>query len=96
MALTDEGKRTDPGRPDQAPRPGVQEILDTERREVPEYLRVNPWEDLGSEDLAVTRYTSRAFYDLEMEKLWPKVWLMACREEDVLDVGDTLVFDIGR
>ena len=29
----------------------------------------------------VTRYTSQAFHDLEMERLWPRVWQMACREE---------------
>ena len=27
------------------------------------------------------RYVSRAFLDLEMERLWPRVWQVACREE---------------
>lgn len=44
----------------------------------------------------VSRYTSQAFHDLEMRKLWPKVWQMACREEEIPEVGDHLVYEIGR
>ncbi len=44
----------------------------------------------------VHRYTSQAFHDLEMEKLWPRVWQMACREEEIPEVGDHRVYDIGR
>src|SRR4029079_1553870 len=42
----------------------------------------------------VTRYTSRAFHDLEKERLWPKVWQMVCREEEIATSGDTYVYDI--
>lgn len=41
------------------------------------------------------RYVSREFFDLEMEKLWPRVWQMACREEEVPNVGDFLEYTIG-
>ena len=88
--------RTDDGRPEAAPLPTFQEILDQEKVEVPAHLRTTAWVDLGSEDIPIERYTSKAFYDLEMERLWPKVWQMACREEDLLDVGDTVVYDVGR
>ena len=44
----------------------------------------------------VSRYTSQAFHDLEMRKLWPRVWQMACREEEIPAVGDHQVYDIGR
>lgn len=43
----------------------------------------------------VSRYTTQAFHDLEMEKLWPKVWQMACREEEIPNVGDFSVYEIG-
>ena len=33
------------------------------------------------------RYVSQEFFDLEMEKLWPQVWQMACREEEIPRVG---------
>jgi nitrite reductase/ring-hydroxylating ferredoxin subunit len=41
------------------------------------------------------RYVSQEFFDLEMERLWPRVWQMACREEEVPNVGDFLEYIIG-
>ena len=41
------------------------------------------------------RYVSQEFFDLEMEKLWPHVWQIACREEEVPRVGDFLEYVIG-
>src|SRR5262249_23164174 len=41
------------------------------------------------------RYTSREFVDLEMERLWPRVWQVACREEQIPEVGDYLEYTIG-
>ena len=39
-------------------------------------------------------YTSRAFAELENERLWPRVWQMACREEDIPNLGDYYTYDI--
>ncbi len=44
----------------------------------------------------VHRYTSQAFHEREMDRLWPRVWQMACREEEIPTVGDHIVYDIGR
>ena len=44
----------------------------------------------------VSRYTTREFHDLEMSRVWPKVWQMACREEEIPEVGDHVVYDIGH
>jgi phenylpropionate dioxygenase-like ring-hydroxylating dioxygenase large terminal subunit len=41
------------------------------------------------------RYVSRDFFDLEMERLWPRVWQIACREEEIPKVGDFLEYVIG-
>ena len=41
------------------------------------------------------RYTSREFFDLEMQRLWPRVWQVACREEELPEVGDFLEYVIG-
>jgi phenylpropionate dioxygenase-like ring-hydroxylating dioxygenase large terminal subunit len=41
------------------------------------------------------RYTDRAFLDLEMERLWPRVWQIACREEEVPEPGDFVEYTIG-
>jgi nitrite reductase/ring-hydroxylating ferredoxin subunit len=39
-------------------------------------------------------FLSREFLALEKERLWPKVWLMACRLEELKNVGDYVTFDI--
>jgi phenylpropionate dioxygenase-like ring-hydroxylating dioxygenase large terminal subunit len=84
------------GRRGEARSPGLsyQELLDTDSHPVAASMR---WESpvfYGDEDVPVERYTSRAFHELEKEKLWSRVWQMACREEELPRVGDTLVYDI--
>ena len=77
--------------------PGIsyQHLLDTDTRPVPAVLRLeHPWYG-GCDDKDVDRYTSREFHDLEIERMWKRVWQMACREEDIPHVGDTEVYDIG-
>ena len=44
----------------------------------------------------VSRYATQAFHDLEMEKLWPKVWQMACREEEIPNIGDYHLYEVGH
>jgi phenylpropionate dioxygenase-like ring-hydroxylating dioxygenase large terminal subunit len=39
-------------------------------------------------------YLSREFARLERERLWPKVWQVACREEEIPRVGDYVTYDI--
>jgi phenylpropionate dioxygenase-like ring-hydroxylating dioxygenase large terminal subunit len=48
------------------------------------------------EPAAAERYFSTETARLEEQKLWPKVWLVACRLEQVERPGDYAVFDIGR
>ncbi len=40
------------------------------------------------------RYYDREFYDLECQRLWPRVWQMACRLEEIPKTGDFVVYDI--
>lgn len=56
------------------------------------------WEnplDVPLTSVPVNRYTSRVFHELEMCDLWPKVWQMACREEEIPRIGDYIVYEIG-
>ncbi len=71
-----------------------QELLDDDARPAPDVLRwVSPMPP-GPDFVPVERYTSPEFHRLEVEKLWKKVWQMACREEDIPEVGDHLTYDI--
>lgn len=93
---------TKPGDPNLAPgearSPGrsVNDLLRSEDSANDAGLMANSYEYLGSEDLPFSRYTSAEMYDLEMEKLWPRVWQWACREEHIAEPGDYYVYDIGR
>ena len=41
------------------------------------------------------RYTEPAFLDAELERLWPRVWQIACREEELVEVGAYVEYTIG-
>jgi len=55
-------------------------IMDTERP-VP-FTIENP------ERIPTPRYFDAEFYALETERLWPHVWQMACRLEQIAEIGD--------
>ena len=40
------------------------------------------------------RYYDPDFYDLEAEQLWPRVWQMACRLEEIPEPGDFVTYEI--
>lgn len=40
------------------------------------------------------RYFDRAFFELEKERLWPHVWQMACRLEEIPAPGDYVEYEI--
>ena len=40
------------------------------------------------------RYYDPDFYRLETEQLWPRVWQMACRLEEIPKVGDFVEYEI--
>lgn len=63
---------------------------------LPEVLarQSNPEQDLR--DIGFERYTDPDFFDLEVERMWKRVWQFACRVEHVAEVGDFFVYDIGR
>lgn len=71
-----------------------QDLLGKESVEVPASLRESTETYLGSEDLAIERWTSREFFDREVETVWRKTWQMACRESQVKSAGDYFVYDI--
>ena len=73
-----------------------QALLDTDPYPVPDVLRMESPKFLGSADVPVSRYTSREWHELEVERLWKRVWQFACREEELAEVGSHVVYDIAN
>ena len=53
-------------------------------------------DELGADLIPRSRYLSRDFLQLEMEKLWPRVWQIACLEQEIPNAGDYAEYQIGR
>lgn len=77
-----------------SPGPTVQSLLAGDTRDVPPPLLEESYEYLGSTDIDADRYLSHDFHRREVDKVWKKVWQMACREEDIPTPGDYIVYDI--
>jgi phenylpropionate dioxygenase-like ring-hydroxylating dioxygenase large terminal subunit len=61
---------------------------------LPAPLREHVAYEPKSSKVPVRRYTSREWHLLEREHLWRKVWQMACREENIPEVGSYHVYEI--
>jgi phenylpropionate dioxygenase-like ring-hydroxylating dioxygenase large terminal subunit len=75
----------------------VQEALATDRGNVPAGLR-EEFNDFvgGRHEVDVARYLTQEFCDLEFERLWSRVWQWACRLDQLREVGDHVVYEIGN
>ena len=77
------------------PGPSVQEVFATDPFPAPAVLREeSPPEWLSTDDVSAERYFSRAWHDREVTHVWRKTWQMACRVEELANVGDQIVYDI--
>jgi len=76
------------------PKPSYQDVLATDERRAPEVLYDRTEEFLGSEDISIDRYLSAEWHELEVERVWKKVWQMVCRVEDLREVGDHVLYEI--
>lgn len=79
-----------------APGPTYQEAIQRDSSEPPASFLEYSYEFLGDEDIPYANYTSREYSDAEFQKMWPRVWQMACREEHIPEAGDYHVYDIGH
>lgn len=71
-----------------------QKLLDADSRQAPAGLRAERPGDFGAAPIEAERYISQEFFDREAKAIWPHVWQMACREEDIPEVGDVHVYDV--
>ncbi len=72
------------------------QLLDEDSRQVPDILRAESPLPPGPTIVPADRYYSQEFHDLEVEKVWKRVWQMACHEEDIPEVGDYHVYEIAH
>lgn len=68
--------------------------LDMDSRTAPEVLRINSPDLVEDFEVPISRFTTREFHEIEKEKVWPKTWQWACREEEIPEPGDTHVYEI--
>jgi phenylpropionate dioxygenase-like ring-hydroxylating dioxygenase large terminal subunit len=72
------------------------ELLETDKVRAPDvYFEESPMEP-GVTTVEVSRYWSLEEHDREVERLWKRVWQMACHLDDIPKVGDTHVYDIAE
>ncbi len=77
------------------PGPSTRDLIHADGMKTPPALTAESYHFLGDEDIGYERYYSQDFFDLEMKKLWPKVWQWACRVEHLIHVGDYITYDVG-
>jgi nitrite reductase/ring-hydroxylating ferredoxin subunit len=76
--------------------PSVADVLNSDSVAPPAPLLEQAEQAMGSEDIPCSRYTSREYFDREMQLLWPRTWQWACRVEHIPEAGDTYVYEVGH
>lgn len=74
--------------------PNYRSILATDTKAVPASFFETAPEEEGPVEIDVSRYYSPDFHQLEVERLWTKVWQLACHEDEIPNVGDALNYEI--
>ncbi len=80
--------------PADRPQPSLQDIYEQDMIAPPAHMREESRIDMGNEDIPVERYYSKEWHDLEVEKVWRKTWQVACRLEEIPNIGDHIVYEI--
>jgi len=76
------------------PGQSYEDILESDVISPPAFYREGPNPEVGVEPVATSRYYDPEFFRQEVDYVWPRVWQWACREEDIPEIGDHVVFDI--
>ena len=72
------------------------ELLDDDSHPVSPVLRRESPMPPGNTVIPAAAYTSRQWHDMEVDRLWSRVWQMACLEEEIPEVGDYHVYEIAH
>jgi phenylpropionate dioxygenase-like ring-hydroxylating dioxygenase large terminal subunit len=79
---------------DRSKGPSYNEIAETDSHPAPPIYLVDSPLPPGPTTVDVREYFSRDQHELEVERLWKRVWQMACHEDDIPNPGDAIVYDI--
>ncbi|GAA5063185.1 hypothetical protein GCM10023208_34180 [Erythrobacter westpacificensis] len=71
-----------------------EDLLKADTHRVPDYLMVTGEQEFGPDEVPISWVLDRNVHEQEIEKLWKKSWQMACRMEDLREVGDTFVYEV--
>ena len=71
-----------------------QDLLDTDTRSVPAFLREESPYLSDFADIPKDRYLSREWHEKEKAFLWSRVWQFVCREEQLPEVGSYIIYEI--
>jgi nitrite reductase/ring-hydroxylating ferredoxin subunit len=72
----------------------VNDVLRRDKVKPPQTLLESANYTLGTAPIPAARYFSQEFFELERQKLWPKVWQYACWTHDIPNPGDIHVYRI--
>ncbi|MBA3741370.1 aromatic ring-hydroxylating dioxygenase subunit alpha [Sporichthya sp.] len=76
--------------------PTMADYLKADTRPVPEIFTERSFRrDIGSAPVPKEPYVSAEYAQLEMDRLWMKVWQVACREREIPNPGDYQEYTIG-
>jgi nitrite reductase/ring-hydroxylating ferredoxin subunit len=93
----DPGRKTDQGMRS-AGHIDLDYILKNDRK--PELVPEVYWKESpapgGPVRVPTARFFEKRYHDMEVEKIWKKTWQMACREDDIPNVGDYHVYEIAH
>ena len=76
--------------------PTFQEIMRSDGGVIKDVLVAQSNPPQSRDDIPFNKYINQDFFNLEMKKMWEKVWQYVCREDQVAEPGDYLVYDLGR
>lgn len=73
-------------------------LLDNDRKPelVPDVYRLESPMPGGPQKVNTARYFDQSYHDLEVERIWKRTWQIACREDDIPNVGDYMIYRIAH
>jgi phenylpropionate dioxygenase-like ring-hydroxylating dioxygenase large terminal subunit len=72
------------------------ELLDLDTHPVSDVLRRESRLAPGNTRVPAAAYYAKEWHDLEVERLWSRVWQLACLEAEIPNTGDYYVYDIAH